>query len=258
MIREAPVRRLAATAFAALALVAGCSVQTTQQPDAYRYTHSEAAWMVGDDAHRYAVIVPRTRRIWIGDDGSGRLLEERRSPLFLGSNDRAEWGNAMPIPARVDQTYGRDEMAVVDLAKLPDTPEDVRRLFISEAGDNEADAIAVLTGALRYLRETVPAPATAELLYRTIADEPGVGRIDAVTDHAGRSGEGFFVDIHSRSDAGELSQRIVVILNADSHTLLEEQNIQLNSNPGVDAQPPVMIGWATYLTAAIVPTTTIP
>ena len=259
MIREASRRPLIRTVLATVVLISGCSGQAIQEPSAYRYTHSEAAWMVGDDSHRYAVIIPRTRHVWIGDDGSGRLLEERRSPLFLGPNDRAEWGDsAMPIPAHVDQTFGRDEMAVVDLAELPDTPEDVRRKLVAQGDEDEPDAVAVLTGALVYLRETVPAPATAELLYRVIASQHGIGKIDALTDHAGRAGEGFFVEIHAKSDAGELNTRLVVIFDADTHALLEEQSIQLNSNPGVDAQPPVMIGWATYLTSATVPNTEIP
>lgn len=242
----------AAVALSVACASGGPAPSASQAAGTYRFTRSEAAWLVGEESHPFAVLIPRSRSIWIGDDGTGRLIEERHDPLFFGPNDRADWVGGSPIAKHVDQTFGPGELAVVTVAGLPTDKVALRAQLMAESDSEESAAIGILVGALGYLRETVPSPDMAELLYRLIAEEPGISKVDSSSDHSGRTGEAYYVDIFTKSRTGELNQRITVIFDTDSHQLLEEQQTQLNANPGIDAQPPVVIGWATYLEAAVV------
>jgi hypothetical protein len=158
----------------------------------------------------------------------------------------------------VDEQYGRGELTVVSAAGLPSDKIGLRAQLLREADVQESTGIGVLVGALGYLRETVPSHSTADLLYAVVAEEPGVMKGGQVKDRLGREGEAFSVDIVTKTDRQELTERITAIFDPDSHQLLEESRTELTPNPSVDASPPAVIGWATFIEAELVSDTQSP
>jgi hypothetical protein len=221
----------------------------------YRYTRSDVAWLVEGENHRYAVLVPRKRQVWIGKDGSGRLREERGAPIFLGARDARDWGPTSPLEGIVDDAYAAGELARVSTAELPRERDALRAVLRASAADGEPMSVAVLTAGLSYLRETVPPPDIAELLYALITTESGVRSDGPVTDHAGRKGEGYSVDLTASRNAKGGAQRLSVIFDPTTHGLLEDARILIEPDPTIDASPPVTIGWSTYLDARMVAST---
>ena len=65
-------------------------------PGQYVYTKSENAYMndwadAGPDHQGFSVLMPQVREIWIGTDGSGRILQTNGTPTFLSDQDHAVW-----------------------------------------------------------------------------------------------------------------------------------------------------------------------
>lgn len=241
---------------AAGVIAAACSSQTppgtNESHGQYRYTRSEAAWLVSDDRHRYAVLVPRSREIWIGQDGSGRLVEDRSDPLFYGVNDRREWNATSPLEAHIDTRFARGEMAVLSADGLPTDKTALRAKLLESADQSEPESVAVLVAALGYLRETVPSTEAIGLLYDTVAHDPGITRSGLATDHAARQGEVFSVDIPGSVVNAVPAERLTAIFDSGSHRLLEEQRAFLEGDAAIDTKPPVTVGWATFYDARIV------
>jgi hypothetical protein len=75
--------------------------------------------------------------------------------------------------------------------------------------------------------------------------------LGSVTDHAGRNGTGVSLTT-DRSGVGR--ERHVLIFDPETGVLLEERAVLLDKVDWLDAEPPTIIGYTTYLTSEITPT----
>lgn len=235
--------------------VVACSTAATAS---YRYTKSETSWLVTDDAHRYGVIVPSVREIWIGTDGSGRLKEERGDPKFLGDASRAEWASSNPLPSNTDALFRPGELSMVNTDGLSTDVATLRTQLLQGKGEHEKNAQVILTNALAYLRETVPQPILARAIIEVVRGTPGIEEESGIADANGRRGASFSLVVESgdASTKRAVRSRLLMIVDATSGTLLEEQRILVDIDPAIDAGPGTVFGRATYVAGGITNATT--
>jgi hypothetical protein len=251
------LQRAVLATIAVLTLAAGCSpppstggtpVATTGET--YRYTRSEVGWLLGGSG-RYMVLAPQDREIWIAADGSGRLKVTRHNPVFFGQNDRAEWAH-QTVAGVADDARMPGQLGYTDLSSVPTEPTALRAAIIAgidrTAPDGESDDYDVLKAARDYLWETVPPVALRRAIFDMLMASPGIPH-RAARDRLGRSGTAFSID----SSRGTRT-RLTTILARDQGLLGEEQTL-LDHDDAIDATPPVVIGYATYLDAQLVGTT---
>ena len=81
-----------------------------------------------------------------------------------------------------------------------------------------------------------------------MAPDPGVELIGDARDHAGRPG----VAVAKTSAYTGLRQRNVLIFDPRTSALLGEEDVLLERATWLDAQPPVVIGYAVYLDSRVV------
>ncbi|MHB8959184.1 MAG: CU044_5270 family protein [Candidatus Limnocylindrales bacterium] len=262
-------------AAAALSAVADVAAELPAAPsDGYRHTKSEGAWLVGeggwpDHPNGIWALVPVTRELWVKPDGSGRLIESRGEPIWFGPADKAAWvasGSPLPSAEHTDTRFGATPAGVApgtpqvwpgsltghqDVDALLTDPSELRALI-----DQRAAAGGGATDYERFtivgdlLRDTVAAPRVRAALYRVAAGLPGVELIGSVTDRAGRTGTA--VAMTSDQSSRGLERR-VLIFDPSTSMLLEEQDVLLSKVDWLDANPPTVIGYATYLVSDVVP-----
>lgn len=238
---------------------AGCmSEAADQQVDGpllgtFNYTKTEGAFLLGG-LGQYEVLVPQTREIWIGHDGSGRLRTTFEAPTFFGEHDRAEWQDQPDfLQERTEDETSLTGFSLVDVSGLPTDPDALLShirsgLDASDAGAGPA-SWEVFIAAHGILWETVPPPDLSEAVIAMLRETPGIEVEEGDVDPAGRRATRFSV-------TGANGQfRDVVWLDPETGTLLGEQQELLTPTPTIDAQPPVVIKWATYLVSEVVDTT---
>jgi hypothetical protein len=86
-------------------------------------------------------------------------------------------------------------------------------------------------------------------LYRVAAGLGGVELIGSVTDRAGRTGIAVAMTSHLPSRGLE---RRTLIFDPDTSMLLAEEDVLLEPVDWLDADPPLVIGYNTYLVSDIV------
>ena len=267
-------------AAAALDRVAGVALTTADVGPArtgYRHTVSEGANVVGVSTNREGTmsvwaLVPIHREIWVKPDGSGRLIEQRSKAVWFSAADKAAWvdagspdlGDDRTTDTRIDPTppgsdRGTPQLAPgslghADVDALPTDVDGLETLIRTQAAANGGGATdsEVFTIVGDLLSETVAAPKLRAALYRIVARLDGVELMGTVTDHAGRTGVGVSLVDDDTSPGGRGRQRHVLIFDPDTSRLLEKETVQLSRIEGISAEPPVTIGYTTYLTSEIV------
>ena len=101
------------------------------------------------------------------------------------------------------------------------------------------------------LRQTVAAPQLRAALYRVAAGLGGVELVGSMTDRAGRTGKAVSMT-NDQSSRG--LERRVLIFDPETSVLLAEEGVLLQKVDWLDAEPPLVIGYNTYLISDIVPT----
>jgi hypothetical protein len=242
--------------------------------DGYRYTKSEGAYLncfggSPDHPNGYCALVPVNREIWIKADGSGRIVESRGEPIWFGPADRAAWqaeGSPDLRGQPSDTRFGRTPPGVdpwvpqagpgslyyqnVDALR---TDLGVLRHMIDEraAANGGATDYERFTIVGDLLRETVAAPKVRAALYRVAAGLNGVELVGSMTDRAGRTGTA--VSMTNDQSSRGLEQR-VLIFDPQTSSLLAEEDVLLHKVDWLDAEPPLIIGYNTYLVSDLVPT----
>lgn len=183
------------------------------------------------------MLMPEHRRIWIGADGSGRLLETFGQPSYTSAADRARCAH-VPSGSGTDDTWFAPRCLTngpTNLATLPTDParlgEELRARKI-EGGPAGPGEDFVQVGDL--LRETDAPPALRAALYRVAETIPGVRVLGPVHDARGRPGLGIVYG------PGKVHSELIV----DPHTgvLLAERV----TAPGQPAE------WSLYLRTVVV------
>jgi hypothetical protein len=244
--------------------------------DGYRHTTSEGAYLSGvgggpDLPNGVWALVPVTREIWIKSDGSGRIVEARGEPIWFGPADRAAWqaqgspdlrGTPFsdtrfgPTPPGVDPWVPQPwpgSLYYQNVDALPTDLGTLRHMIDERAAANGGGATDyerfTIVGDL--LRETVAAPKVRAALYRVAASLNGVELVGSMTDRAGRTGTAVSMTTDQSSRGLE---RRVLIFDPQTSSLLAEEDVLLHKVDWLDAEPPLIIGYNTYLVSEIVPT----
>jgi hypothetical protein len=251
------------------------AAQPATTGDGYRHTKSEGAYLScsggsPDHPNGYCALVPVNREIWIKADGSGRIVESRSEPIWFGPADRAAWqaegspdlrGQPSdtrfgPTPPGVDPWVPQAGLGSLYYQNVDALPTDVgalRHMIDERAAANGGGATDyerfTIVGDL--LRETVAAPKVRAALYRVAAGLNGVELVGSMTDRAGRAGTAVSMT-NDQSSRG--LERRVLIFDPQTSSLLAEEDVLLHKVDWLDAEPPLVIGYNTYLTSEIVPT----
>jgi hypothetical protein len=243
--------------------------------DGFRYTRSEGAYVsgIGGEAgvHGVWALVPVNREIWIKPDGSGRLLQSYGELIWFGPADEARWEamgspnmgtepmdmwfQALPPGAdpSAPQPAGSGSLHYEDVDSLPSEVAAMRDVIRARAEANGGGAtnLEMFTIVGDLLRETVAAPDVRAALYRVAAELDGVELIGPVTDRIGRAGTAVAMT-GDQSGAGR--ERRTLIFDPETSMLLAEEQVLLDKVPWIDAEPPLVIGYNTYLASEIVET----
>ena len=179
--------------------------------------------------------------------GGGRVARPRRQHA-QGHSLRAHAGRR---GARHPQAWP-GSLYYEDVDALPTDPSALRQLIDQRAAANGGSTdYERFTTVGDLLRETVAAPQVRAALYRVAAGLSGVELIGSVTDRAGRTGTA--VAMTSDQSSRGLERR-VLIFDPSTSMLLEEQDVLLHQVDWLDADPPMVIGYSTYLVSDIVQT----
>ncbi len=251
------------------------AAQSAGSTSGYRHTRSTGASLTGvggwpDHPNGIWALVPWTREIWIKPDGSGRIIETRGEPVWFGPADRAAWVAAGSPDLRgapsSDTRFGPTPAGLTpgtvqawpgslyyeDVDALPTDVGALRHVIDERAaaggGSTDYERFTIV-GDL--LRETVAAPRLRAALYRVAAGLGGVQLVGAVTDRAGRTGTAVSMT-NDQSSRG--LERRVLIFDPGTAALLGEEDVLLHKVDWLDAEPPMVIGYDTYLVSDIVPT----
>jgi hypothetical protein len=240
----------------------------------YRHTKSEGANLSGvggwpDHPNGIWALVPVTREIWARSDGSGRVIETRGEPIWFGPADKAAWV-AVGSPDLRGTPSSDTTFSLTPSGLAPGTPQAWPGSLYYENVDALPTDVAALRhvideraaaggGATDYerftivgdlLRETVAAPQVRAALYRVAAGLGDVELIGSMTDRAGRTGTAVSMT-NGQSSRG--LERRVLIFDPRTSALLAEEDVLLHKVDWLDAEPPLLIGYDTYLVSDVVP-----
>lgn len=220
----------------------------------YRYMKAETMYMnisILGGGETIAVLVPKTRSMWLAPDGSGRIRETAGEPAFLSERARAAWqaAGSLELTRTINQDFGPGGLSYEELARLPTDPNALAAVIRERASraDPPLDLeMFVVVGDL--LRQPGAPPELRAALYKVAAGIPGVELVGSVRDRTDRQG----VAVAKTTDFWGLKQRLVLIFDPRTSALLAEERVLLEPASWIDAKPPVVIGSATYLEWGIV------
>jgi hypothetical protein len=245
----------AAATFGRLARVAGSQPpSSTPAPGQYQYTESQAAYedCVATTTSSYCYLMPQQRQIWIGTDGSGRILEAFGTPSFLSAVDHDAWldaGSPTLTSGPSDTTFARGGLTdgPTNLSSLPVDPNVLAAELSGrkiEGGPPGPAEDFVQIGDL--LRETDASPVLRAALFEVAEQIPGVKVLGNTSDHAGRTGIGV-------ARVGEDGVEQIYVFDPNTSALLGEETIATRAGaggPGIAAG--TVLGWAAYLRSGVV------
>ena len=220
----------------------------------YRYTKTDSMYlsmMRAQGGEIIAALVPKVRTMWIAPDGSGRIRETAGETVFLSEHSRSAW-QALGSPTlggATSRDFGPQGLSFEDLSLLPTDPTalaNVIRERAQRAGPPVYDEMFVVVGDL--LREQTAPPQVRAALYKVAAGIPGVEVVGEVRDSAGRQG----IAVAKTSTYTGAKTRHVLIFDPRTSALLAEEDEILEPVSWIDAKPPVVIGYATYVESGIV------
>jgi hypothetical protein len=223
--------------------------------NSYRYLKSEGANLVifqGRNNQKFAVLVPKTREFWVAPDGSGRIRETASGPVFLGERDWSNWqASGSPSPSStINEDFEPGGLSYQEFSRFPTDPNALATVIRSQADIQSGPPVNVemfiIVGDL--LREPGAPPEVRSALYKVAGKIDGVELVGNITDRIGRQG----VAVAITSNYSGAKQRLILIFDPTTAKLLGEEKVLLEHTDWIDAKPPVVIGYTTYLESGIV------
>jgi hypothetical protein len=224
----------------------------------YAYTRSESLWanfsVNIDNEQTVTALVPYTREIWIGRDGSGRIRQVAGEPIVLAGSSEgfqvehlsydqtfAPGGLTPPL-----ETWGFTTDELLRLAEDPVALGNALRAQAASTKNPVEYETFVVVGDL--LRESVAPPQIRAALYQVAADIEGVELIGDAVDAAGRPG--IAVAMTHNGVRHEL------IFDPETAALLGERDTLLApSAEWGNAPAGTIVGYVSYLSSGIVSST---
>jgi hypothetical protein len=224
-------------------------------PGQFEYTaESSLNWIDTYNAPStsYNVSYTERRQIWIGADGSGRIVETYSNPQLGSAKDRAGWiaaGRPSLVVAPTDSTFGRGQLSdgPPDLNQLPADPAKLMALLQArkiEGGPNGPAEDFVQIGDM--LREDYVRPALRAAIFAVAERIPGVRLLGTMTDQVGRSGIGLAF-VHAWPAQGEVGKS-VLIFDPQTSKMIAEETLVTYTKTGKT----VLTAWTDYLKYGVV------
>jgi hypothetical protein len=226
-------------------------------PQAGQFQYTESVGASTDtygDTPVFNVDVQTHRQIWVGPDGSGRILETASNPTFPTAQDRANWlaqGSPPLTTEPVDQTFGPGGLTdgPVNLWTLPTDPTTLANWVSSrriEGGPSGPQEDFVQVGDL--LRETDAPPALRSALFQVASHIPGVQLEGTVKTQTGQSG----VAVAYVEKGGSGQQTLdELIFDPTSSALIGTQDVLVNPATGSST----IETWTSYLASKVMNST---
>jgi hypothetical protein len=230
-------------------------VEPPPGPGQFQYTASSALnWIdtYNGPTTSYNVSYTERRQIWIGSDGSGRIVETYSSPQLGSAKDRAGWIAAgrpsLAVPP-TDSTFGPGQLSdgPPNLNRLPADPAKLAALLEArkiEGGPQGPAEDFVQIGDM--LREDYVRPALRAAIFTVAERIPGVRLLGTVTDQDGRSGIG--LAYVSAWPAQREIGKSVLVFDPKTSKLIAEESLVTYTKTGKT----VLTAWTDYLKSGVV------
>lgn len=216
----------------------------------------------------FSVNYNEQRQLWVGVNGSGRLVETWSDPTFPTARDRSNWlrsGSPSLAQAPVDQTMapGAGATAPIDLWSLPTDPTQLASMVTSrriEAGPPGSLEDFSQVGDL--LRETFAPPALRAALFKVASNIRGVLLIGPTADRLGRTGIGLAIAQTPSDPAQGHSGLFELIFDPTTSALLSEQTLAGSPPEGTSKAGTasltgyVVTSWTSYEASGVVNSST--
>lgn len=224
-------------------------------PGQFQYTDSSALnWIdtYNGPTTSYNVSYTERRQIWIGADGSGRIVETYSNPELGTAKDRAGWiaaGRPSLAVAPTDSTFGPGQLidGPPNLNQLPADPAKLAALLAArkiEGGPKGPAEDFVQIGDM--LREDYVRPTLRAAIFSVAERIPGVRLLGTVTDQNGRSGIGLAY-VSAWPALREIG-RSVLIFDPKTSKLIAEETFVTATKTGKTS----LTAWTDYLKSGVV------
>jgi hypothetical protein len=207
----------------------------------------------------YAALTTMVHKLWIGRDGSGRIVRTNQDPQWVTPADRERWLAAgspslagggideQEAPGRLSFAFGSRVLTYDELRALPTDPAVLAPMVEAAAvGDSWSAAWQQLDLIAELLRGAPLAPAQSAALYEVASTLPGIELIGPTSDSLGRPGVG--VAVTSNGFREEL------VLDSVTGQLLGE--FQTNLVARADLPAGTVIESVSYVSTGVVNSTT--
>ncbi len=213
----------------------------------YLYTASEGAHILTTTyigGETFITLLPVEREIWLGRDGSGKLIQTYGEPYFFTEEEEAAWqeaGSPELKPPAMEESWPPDE-EIAQLFDLP-TEESAVADLIREQAELTDNPIAyqMFDYVGSHLREQPTSQEQRQALYAVALDIEGVQETLDGVDRLDRPA-------HILSHTSEFNETLTetrYFFDPETYRLLAEEEILLAPSPWYTAEPGTTIGWST-------------
>jgi hypothetical protein len=154
----------------------------------------------------YAALTTMVHKLWIGRDGSGRIVRTDEDPQWITPADHDRWvaAGAPPFtgggideqeaPGQLTFPFGSRVLTYDELRALPTDPAALAPMVAAAAiGNSWSAAWEQLDLIAELMRSTPLAPAQSAALYEVASRLPGIELVGPTRDSIGRPGVGVAV-----------------------------------------------------------------
>jgi hypothetical protein len=250
-----------AAALQSLAVVASTQPAShPPRPGQFWYTSSRSLNEADTVGQQYfAVNYQQQRQIWIGADGSGRIVSTSRHPTFPTPKDRAGWiadGRPSLRVAPADDKFGphglseSTEVGKTNLWTLTTDPVKLAALISARKIEGGPPGPAEdYTQVADMLRETDTPSALRAALFRVAAHIPGVRLLGTIKGHAATAGIGIaYVSRLPKNVYGGDIRKMEMIFDPRTSALLAEQVVLVDPH----THHSTVSSWTAYLGQGLV------
>jgi hypothetical protein len=213
----------------------------------FGFVHTRG-WYLGtrvDDKSTTSAVVPQETRVWMAEDGTGRIESRTLPPIFTDDSSREAWESdgapGADVQAQDGPLPGPPNWKPGTLSTDPDQLN-VQLEHNHPAGIGPVEKIIAITD---LAMEQPIQPRLQAAVLKVLANTPSIVYTGEVTDRAGRPGIAFAID----SDYGGLPTRYTVIFDPDNGRLLGHEQALTGSVGKLNVRPGSIVAYTTFLTA---------